>query len=149
MSWFWSIIWSMAPIGELRVGLPLAITSGIPIWQAYVATVLANLLVFPCGMFFLEYVHDHFMHLPHYRSAFDRYMERIRKKHAGTVDKWGAIAIFFLVAIPLPGTGAYTGTLVAWFFGLNKWKAFWGVFLGLLAAAAIVLTVTLGVVRFI
>jgi len=141
---FLAFLLSLTPVGELRAGLPVALLSGIPVWLAYFICVFANILVFPLLFIFLEFIHHRFMHYDHYRSAFDRYMERVRRKTHKKVEKYGYVGLFLLVAIPLPFTGAYTGTLAAWFFGMNKIKSFIAVALGVLTAGLIVLSIFFG-----
>jgi len=140
----WGVIWSMLPVFELRAGIPIAIAGGINPLLAYVFCVAANLLVFPFGFLFLEFVHYRFLHTRTYRAAFDRVMERTRRKSKGWIEKYGILGLAFLVAIPLPGTGVYTGTLAAWFFGMRVRDAFVGVLIGTLVAGAIVLALSLG-----
>lgn len=132
---------SLTPVGELRAGLPFALLSGLPVWFSYVLSVFANILIFPLVFFFLEFIHKKFMHQDHYRSAFDKYMERVRRKTHKKIEKYGYFGLFLLVAIPLPFTGAYTGTLAAWFFGMNKLKSFIAVSLGVATAGLIVLLI--------
>jgi uncharacterized membrane protein len=138
-----SALLSMTPLGELRAGLPVAFATGVNPWVALLVCVAANSLVVPIIFFFLEYIHKHFMHIGAYRSMFDRFMERTRKKTEGSVKKYGYLGLAIFVAIPLPLTGAYTGALAAWFFGMEKWKAFWSIFAGVAVAGAIVLAVLL------
>ena len=135
---------SMTPVGELRAGLPVALVSGIPAWLALLLCVVANILVFPLLFIFLEFIHNKFMHYNHYRSAFDRYMERIRRSTHKKIEKYGYVGLFLLVAIPLPFTGAYTGTVAAWFFGMDRFKSFIAVALGVLTAGLIVLSIYFG-----
>ncbi len=135
---------SLTPIGELRAGLPFALFNEIPVWPAFFICVIANILIFPILMFFLKVIHHRFMHYDHYRSAFDKFMERTRKKAHKKIEKFGYVGLFLLVAIPLPFTGAYTGTVAAWFFGMNKWKSFLAVSLGVITAGLIVLSVVQG-----
>lgn len=135
---------SMTPIGELRAGLPFALFNGSPIWFAYLICVTANILIFPLLFIFLEFIHHKFMHYDHYRSAFDRFMEKVRKRAHKKVEKYGYLGLFLLVAIPLPFTGAYTGTIAAWFFGMDRLKSFIAVSLGVLTAGLIVLSLYFG-----
>jgi len=74
---------------------------------------------------------------------FDRFMERTRHKTEHYVKKYGYWGLAIFVAVPLPFTGAYTGALAAWFFGMDKWKAFWSIFIGVAIAGGIVLAVLL------
>ncbi len=135
---------SMTPFGELRAGLPFAIIKGIDPATALLVCIVGNFLIVPILFFFLEFIHHRFMHYNHYRSAFDKFMERTRRKAQSKVEKYGYLGIFFLVAIPLPLTGAYTGTLAAWFFGMNKTKSLIAISLGIIVAGLIVLSISLG-----
>lgn len=141
----WGIIWSMLPIFELRAGIPIAIAGGVNPLVAYLACVAANVLVVPFGFLFLEFIHYRFLHLKHYRAAFDIFMERTRVKAHKWVDKYGFLGLAILVAVPLPGTGVYTGTLAAWFFGMDKLRAFWAILIGTFIAGLIVLGIVQGV----
>ncbi len=133
----WAALISMSPVWELRGGIPFALASGVNPWLAFVVCVLANTLAVPITYFFLELIHRRFMHVDSYQSAFDKVMERTRKNVNPYVKKYGAFGLFFLVAIPIPGTGAYTATFAAWFFGLNKWKAFLSILLGIIVAGSL------------
>ncbi|MDR2767225.1 MAG: small multi-drug export protein [Treponema sp.] len=73
-----------------------------------------------------------------YRSLFDRFVESARVKLRGGVEKWGALGIALFVAVPLPVTGAWTGTIGAWVLGLPKRKTLPAVILGVIVAGAIV-----------
>ena len=78
-----------------------------------------------------------------YRVFFDRFVNRARKKLEKGVVKWGALGIALFVAVPLPVTGAWTGTLGAWVLGLPKRKTLPAVILGVAAAGGIVTAATL------
>jgi len=112
----WAALLSMTPIGELCAGIPVAIASGVSPLVAYVVCVFANILVVPILFFFLEVIHRRLLHVGSYQSAFDKYMEKSRKKTGHLVEKYGVFGLALFVAIPIPVTGAYTATLAAWFF---------------------------------
>jgi uncharacterized membrane protein len=78
-----------------------------------------------------------------YRLIFDRFVKKARAKLQGGVEKWGALGIALFVAIPLPITGAWTGTIGAWVLGLQKRKTLPAVILGVFIAGAIVTAVML------
>jgi uncharacterized membrane protein len=81
-----------------------------------------------------------------YKKFFDRFVERARIKLHRGVEKWGWLGVAAFVAIPLPVTGAWTGTLGAWVLGLEKPKTMAAVILGVFAAGAIVtVVVVLGI----
>ena len=144
----WTILLSMTPVGELRLGIPVAIAAGMNPWFAFALAVIANSLIVPVVFFFLEVVHRRLLHFNHYQNAFDKFMERTRKKVHPLIEKYGMIGLAIFVAVPIPGTGAYAGALGAWFFGMNKWKAFWSIAAGVLVAGIIVL-IAAGVVKAI
>ncbi len=143
-------IWSFLPISELRGGIPIALHNGLNIWLAYIICVCANLLVIPWTYFFLDHLHEIFMKVSVYKRIFNSYVEKKRtslEKHIGT--KWEFIALAFFVGVPLPVTGAYTGTLLAWFFKIPRKKAYASVALGVVIAGLIVtLVIQLGLKAF-
>jgi len=150
MSYFWTALLSLLPISELRGGIPFAIASNIPWYIALPFAVACNILVAPLCWLFLSTVHRLFYGSPEtkkgfgwYRNAFDNFVERARKKlHAG-VEKWGTLGVAVFVAVPLPVTGAWTGTIGAWVLGLSKRKTFLAVMLGVTVAGIIVTAVML------
>ena len=73
-----------------------------------------------------------------YEKVFGRLIESVRKKVAAKISKYGYLGILMFVAIPLPITGAYTGTLGAWILGLEKKKTFLAVAAGVVIAGVIV-----------
>jgi uncharacterized membrane protein len=134
---------SLLPVSELRGGIPYAVANGISIAVAYGACVLSNILVIPIVFVFLETVHSSFYRLKPYRILFDKWVARTRMKAERNVEKYGYWGIMLFVAIPLPITGAYTGTLAAWLLRLDKRRAFWYLALGVVIAGIVVSTATL------
>jgi uncharacterized membrane protein len=76
-----------------------------------------------------------------YEAFFDRFVERAREKLHQGVEKWGWFGVALFVAVPLPITGAWTGTLGAWVLGLPKRKTLPAVIIGVLISGAIVTVV--------
>ncbi|MCK4521896.1 MAG: small multi-drug export protein [Nanoarchaeota archaeon] len=139
MSLWHAILASLLPISELRGGIPIAIANNIKPVVAYTVCVFFNILVIPIVFFFLDYIHKYLVQIRFYRNTFNSHLERnIKKieKHMGT--KWEFIVLMLFVGIPLPITGAYTGTLLAWFFKINRKKAYVALSLGVLIAGIIV-----------
>ncbi|MEJ2355262.1 MAG: small multi-drug export protein [candidate division WOR-3 bacterium] len=132
------IIFSLLPISELRGGIPVGLSSGLPLSVVFPVAVLSNILVFPIFYLFLTFIHDLLMKLKFYRKYFDFFLERTRRKVGPKVEKYGYLGLTLFVAIPLPVTGAYTGTLGAWFFKMKKRKSFLAVILGVIIAGIIV-----------
>ena len=139
------ILLSVLPISELRGGIPYAIAFGLHPVLAYLFGVLGNLLVIPLVFFFLDNIHKYFLKLKIYSKIFDKYVNRNRKKLEKYVgSKFEFWALVLIVAIPLPMTGAYTGSILAWFFGLKRRKSYLAISLGILIAGLIVSLISLG-----
>ena len=139
---------SLAPISELRGGIPYAIANDIPWYWAYLVSVLSNILVAPLCWVFLATLHKLlYGKTPEkgfrwYKKFFDKLVARARKKLSASLEKWGWIGIALFVAIPLPATGAWTGTIGAWIFGVSHRRTFLSVSLGVIIAGIIVTVVT-------
>lgn len=142
-TYIYSFLLSLAPIAELRGGIPYAMLNDVSPWMAYVICCFANILVFPIGMFFLEFFHKHFMKISIYESIFDKLVVRTQKKTGHLIEKYGFWGLMIFVMIPLPVTGAYTGTFAAWLFQVDKKKGFMAVSLGVLIAGIIITSVVL------
>jgi uncharacterized membrane protein len=142
-AFLWTAFLSFLPISELRGAIPFAIANGIPWYWAYPFAVIMNALVAPVCWVFLSTLHKLFLHMKWYRRAFDRFVEKAREKLHTEVEKWGWLGVAVFVAIPLPMTGAWTGTLGAWVLGLSKRRTMLAVIIGVVIAGAIVTAVVL------
>ncbi len=137
-----ALILSLLPISELRGGIPYAVAHDINLVTAFFLCVASNMLVIPIMYIFLETVHKIFYKVKIYRIIFDKYVDRTRKKAEKNVARFGYWGIMLFVAIPLPVTGAYTGTTAAWLLKLQKRKSFWYLALGVVIAGVIVSVAT-------
>jgi len=136
----------LLPISELRGGLPFALSNEIPLPLAYLICVGANALVSPLVYLFLSSLHKLLERWQPYRRLFERLVERARRRVHAKVEKYGYAGLILFVAIPLPITGAYTGTLGAWILGMDRRKTILAVFVGVIIAGIIVAAVfTLGI----
>ncbi|MBI2109881.1 small multi-drug export protein [Candidatus Woesearchaeota archaeon] len=148
MNLFEIMVLSALPIVELRAGIPLAFASGLNPWLAFLLPTLANMLIMFPLFIFLDYFHEHFLKFTPYHKLFHGYLDKKRKQIEKTITERGefwALALF--VAIPLPGTGIWTGTLLAWLLGVNRKKSYVSLGLGVLLAGIIVTLATLGVIK--
>jgi uncharacterized membrane protein len=133
---------TVSPISELRGGIPLGISLGLEPWFTFLIAVVANALVFFPVFFALRLFYKKVLfRIP----LFDKYLDNLRKRGKPIVDKHGFWGLALFVAVPLPLTGAYTGTILAWLLGMNWKRAFPAVSLGVLVAGVVVLLITLGV----
>ena len=144
MIYLWTALLSLLPISELRGGIPFAMANDIPWYVALPFAAGVNALVAPLCWIFLSTVHRLFYgSFCWYRKIFDSFIERARQKLHKEVERWGTLGIALFVGIPLPVTGAWTGTLGAWVLGLSKRKTLLAVILGVIIAGTIVTTVML------
>ncbi|MCI8551862.1 MAG: small multi-drug export protein [Lawsonibacter sp.] len=133
---------SMIPIIELRGGLPFGVALGLPYYLAFPAAVLGNLIPAP---FIIVYIRRIFELLRRYLPSLNGLIDKLeRKAHlkGKKVQKYQYIGLWLFVAIPLPGTGAWTGSLAAAFLGMRLKKAMPAVVLGVLTAGCIMLGLT-------
>ena len=138
---------SMVPVAELRAGIPYGISLGLDAPAATLAAILGNL--FPVPMIII-YVRQIFGWLRKKSRRVDGWISRLEQnaeQKGEKVRRYGALGLVLLVAIPLPGTGAWTGALVAAVLGLRTREAILPIFCGVLIAAGIVLGLTLGVIH--
>ena len=137
---------SFLPISELRGAIPFAVARGMPLLEAAVVAVACNALVGPVVFVFLETVHKLLYKWAFYAGIFDRFVARTRLKVHAMVKRYGYLGIMLFVAIPLPITGAWTGTLGAWILGMDRRKSILAVAAGVVIAGVIVsLVVGLGI----
>ena len=137
---------SMVPIIELRGGLPFGVALGLPYYLAFPAAVLGNLIPAP---FIIVYIRRIFelmrKYLPRLNGLVDRLEQKAHLK-GQKVQKYQYIGLWLFVAIPLPGTGAWTGALIAALLDMPLRKSIPSIFLGVVTAGLIMTFVTGGVV---
>ena len=154
---FWSFLWgslpgkilmtvliSMVPVIELRGAIPIATANGLNFGVAIAVSIVGNLIPVP---FIILFVNKVFAWLRTVSGWLDRLVTKLEnraEKKSGTVEKYAFWGLVLLVAIPLPGTGAWTGALVAAIMNMSLKKAFPAIAVGVLGAAAIVSFVTYG-----
>ncbi|MDR1928160.1 MAG: small multi-drug export protein [Oscillospiraceae bacterium] len=127
---------SMLPVLELRGGIVFAAARGIPFVLAFLVCLLGNILPIPFILLFLRRVFA-FLERFRYTARLVRWLERKARKKEGKLQKYELLGLFLLVAIPLPGTGAWTGALVAVVFDIQIRKSFPVIALGVLAAGCV------------
>ena len=133
---------SMIPIIELRGGLPFGVALGLPYHLAFPAAVIGNLIPAP---FIIVYIRRIFelmrRYLPWLNGVVDK-LERKAHLKGRKVQKYQYLGLWLFVAVPLPGTGAWTGSLAAAFLGMRLKKAMPAVVLGVLTAGCVMLALT-------
>lgn len=141
---------SMLPIIELRGAIPMAFAFGLPWWEAYIISVVGNMIPVPFILLLIRGVisfmsSSRIKFLNKIAAWLVRKVEKNREKN----EKYSFWGLCFFVAIPLPATGAWTGSLVAAMIDVKPWKAMLSTFLGVLIAGAVVTLITYGGITFL
>lgn len=135
---------AMVPVLELRGAIPFGVARGLGIWQAIGVSVAGNLLPVPFIILFIRQV---FAWLRQRNAKLDALVNRLESRAESkrtTVERYAFWGLVILVAVPLPGTGAWTGALVAAMMDIRLRRAFPAIALGVVIAAVIVSVITYG-----
>ena len=142
---------TVLPVFELRGGLPViaeyCVRNGVSIWPYFLIVLILNILLIFFIFIFFDFLHELFMKTKWYRTAIGKILKRMQgkvEKVESKMGKWGYFALMFFVAIPFPGTGAWTGTIVAWILGLDRLKSIIAIGTGVVIAGLLVLIFSLG-----
>ncbi len=137
---------SLMPILELRGGLIAAALLGLNIVPAFIICIIGNLLPIPFILWFITPIFNKLKKTKH----LSKFVNKIEKKALSKKDKiekaefWG---LFFFVGIPLPGTGGWTGSLIASLIDMDKKKAMLAITCGVLLAGLIVGSLSFGLLK--
>lgn len=127
---------SMVPIIELRGGLPYAILSGVAPVVAFPLCIAANFLPIPFILWFITPIFNWMKQTKLFRPVAEKLEQRAMKKK-DSVEKGYFWGLLLFVGIPLPGTGAWTGALIASVLNIPKKKSLPAIFLGICLAAVL------------
>ena len=146
------LLLTVLPVFELRGGLPIIVEyfvrNGVSVWPYFALVVVLNVAVIFLIFLFFDFIHESFMRLRTYRRVVGGKLAKLQKridKIERRMNSWGYVALTLFVAIPLPGTGAWTGSLVAWSLGLERWKSIVAIGVGVIIAGFLVLLLSLGI----
>ena len=140
---------SMSPIGELRGSIPLGIAIFDMSWQkALLISFIGNTLIVTIVLLYLEKFTNYLSSRSEFLSRFLQWLfDRTRKKYEKRFKVWKELALVTLVAIPLPFTGGWTGTLCAFLFGIPYKKAIPLLSIGIFMSGVITTLCTLGIIK--
>ncbi len=136
-----TFIVSMLPIVELRGSIPIGYSLGLPWYTNMAVSILGNMLPVPFILLFIVKVFE-FMKKHNIMTGLVEKLEKRALNRSEKVARSEFLGLMLFVAVPFPGTGAWTGALIAALLQLNRKKSFITIFLGVLIAATIV---TLGI----
>ena len=145
-----TLIVSMLPVVELRGAIPIGTSLGLPVWQAAVISMVGNILPVP---FIIAFVRELMDWLRKKSARAQRFVAWLESKGTGKkadrvrqAEFWG---LLLFVAVPLPGTGAWTGALIAALLNMRMHQALPPIVLGVLTAGLLVSLATAGVVELL
>ncbi len=146
---FWSylktFLWSMTPMLELRAAIPLGyFRFHLSIIEATVISILGVIVSTMIVLYFLPFVVDFLKReIPFLHNILDKIFKKTRAEHSKKMEILGDIFLITFVAIPLPGSGGWTGVLIAYLFGMPYKKSIRLVSLGVVVSGIIVAVLTL------
>lgn len=139
---------AMVPVIELRGALPIGVGMGLPPLAAAAISIVGNLVPIPFILILLQHVFN-FLRDKKLTKKLVAWLEKKAEKNRTKIDKYGWLGLILLVAIPLPGTGGWTGALVASCLKMKKKPAMAAITAGVIIAGIIVLLITYGVTAII
>ncbi len=134
---------SMLPLVELRGAVPLGVAAGMPWYEILPICYLGNLLPIPFLLLFAARMLDWLARMPGLKKPAVWYTEKLnsKKEHVTKYAKWG---LFLFVAVPLPGTGAWSGAVLASLLKMPPIRAFFSIAFGVVAAGIIMAVASSG-----
>lgn len=155
ISWVYNInpllatfLMSMVPVLELRAAIPIAVSSfNLSVYYIFLAAVLGSFVPALVIVYFLGPITKVLRKVKFLDRFFEWLFNRTRAKFNDKYALWGNLALMIFVAIPLPGTGVWTGSLAAWLFNFNKQQSLIYIFLGTLIAGIIVTLASVGAIK--
>jgi len=137
---------SIAPFVELRLAIPYGITKGLHPLVAIAAAVVATWVVIVPMFLVMDLFYDRFIsRIPLVRH----FVEEVRTRGRKYVERWGVVGVGVYVSLPLPGPGVYSGTVLAWLFGLPRRQAIVSLATGILVSAILVAGISTPVIALI
>lgn len=142
---FCTFLWSITPFLEMRASVPLGLTTfGLSAIETVLISTLGGIITAAIVLKLLPYI-VHFLekHIPIFHKLVQKIFTKTRSKHSKKMGKLGSLFLVLFVAIPIPGSGAWSGVLIAYLFGIPYWRAIILVGIGILSSATIMAILTL------
>lgn len=158
MQWFasnpvgefiYTMLLAMVPVMELRGAIPIGVAMGLPPLVAFVAAVIGNMIPVPFILIFIRRVFKWMrVRIPPLGGMVDKLEAKAHVK-GRKVTRFKYLGLFIFVAIPLPGTGAWTGALAAAFLDMRLKSALPAIFAGVVVAGVLITGLTYGFLSII
>ena len=137
---------SLMPILELRGGLIAAALLGVNPIESYIISIIGNIIPVPFILWFINRILD-WMRKGKRLSKVAKWLDGKVEKHKGQIEKYGFWGLVLFVGIPLPGTGAWTGCLIASVLEMDRKKAFIAAMIGIFMASIIMMILSFGLLK--
>lgn len=137
---------SLMPILELRGGLIAAALLGLKPVESYIISIIGNIIPVPFILWFITRIIA-WMRTRKHLSKVAKWLDKKIDKHKGQIEKFGFWGLVFFVGIPLPGTGAWTGCLIAAVLEMDRKKSFIATMIGIFMASIIMMLLSFGVLK--
>ena len=137
---------SMIPIIELRGAIPMGAAFSLPWWQTYIISVIGNMIPVPFILLFIKKIIRWMSNskVKFFNKTAGFLMRKVEKNRE-RIEKYSFFGVCLFVAIPLPATGAWTGSLVAAMIDMKFWKAVLSAFIGVLVAGVVMTLISYGI----
>lgn len=147
-NYLWVFFLSMVPVLELRAAIPIGATLGLEWVANYLICVIGNMIPVPIILLFVRHVLEWMKKIPRL-DKIALWVENKAQKNTPKVQKYAFLGLLIFVALPLPGTGAWTGALVAAMLDMRMKYAIPSIFCGVLIAGLIMSLASYGLVSFL
>ena len=137
---------AMVPVLELRAAIPAGVAGGLPVLSAALIAIVGNMVPVPFVLLFIKAILGYMEQKSEFLNGIARKIRAKAERNRKKVEKYEFWGLVLLVAIPLPGTGAWTGALAAALLDVEGVKATFAILVGVLLAAIIVSLITTGVI---
>lgn len=132
------IVTAALPLVELKGAIPAGIAMGLGVWESFICSYLGSLLPVPVLLFFFKPIMN-YLHKTRFFRGFARWVQRRTSEKSNKVYRYSLLGVFIFVAIPLPTTGVWTGSMIASFMKLRILPSFIAISIGNLVAGLIIL----------
>ena len=141
------LLCSMIPIIELRGAIPLGAALGLPWWECYVLSVIGNMIPVPFILIFIRKILEWMCRSKiKFFYKMGNWINNKAEKNRAKIERYSFWGVCLFVALPLPATGAWTGSLVAATIEMKFWKAMLSALIGVMIAGVIMTLASYGVV---
>jgi uncharacterized membrane protein len=144
---FITFLLGLAPISEVRGAIPFGLSAGLSLKTTLFWSILGNIIPIIPLLLFLDVISKWLMEHSRFCKKFFEWLFARTRRHSDVVERFEAVGLMIFVGIPLPMTGAWSGCVAAFLFGIRFWRSFFAISMGVLLAAGIVTAVVLGLVN--